>query len=195
MNYLAHLYLSYHDEGLLAGNFIADSVKGNPAGRYPEKIVEGIIMHRLIDDFTDKHAATKEALELFRPGVGRYAPVLLDIVYDHLLADNWTDITDIAMTDFTESVHTKLGVNYPLYPERMQQFYNNMVKYNFLPDYGTLEGIEQTLIRLQMRAKTDVDFVAAIATMENEKGRLRDLFLYFFTQIQTELANKGYARL
>lgn len=195
MNYLAHLYLSYHDVGLLAGNFIADSVKGNPAGRYPEKIVEGIIMHRLIDDFTDKHAATKEAVEIFRPRVGRYAPVLLDIVYDHLLADNWTDIADIAMPDFTESVHIKLGLNYTLYPERMQQFYNNMVKYNFLPDYGTLEGVEQTLIRLQMRAKTDVDFVAAIATMENEKGRLRDLFLYFFDQMQAELASKGYARL
>jgi hypothetical protein len=149
--------------------------------------------------------ATNEALlngnpstiQIIEPGQTSEAnqTVLLDIVYDHLLADNWTDISDIAMPDFTESVHTKLGLNYTLYPERMQQFYNNMVKYNFLPDYGTLEGVEQTLIRLQMRAKTDVDFVAAIATMENEKGRLRDLFLYFFDQMQAELASKGYARL
>jgi hypothetical protein len=28
--------------------------------------------------------------------------------------------------------------------------------------------------------------------MENEKGRLRDLFLYFFAQLQAELAGKGY---
>ena len=192
MNYLAHLYLSNHDEGLLAGNFIADAVKGNPVGRFPDRVVEGIVMHRLIDDFTDRHLATKEAVEVFRPGVGRYAPVLVDIVYDHLLATTWDLHTSQPIGDFAADVNTKLGVNYVLFPERMQLFYDNMVKYNFLPDYGTLEGINQTLMRLQMRAKTDVDFPAAIATMENEKGRLRDLFLYFFEHLQTELAAKGY---
>jgi acyl carrier protein phosphodiesterase len=124
--------------------------------------------------------------------VGRYAPVLLDVVYDHLLADSWDLHTNQPIHDFADEVYAKLGVNRELFPERMQLFYDNMIKYRFLPDYGHLDGIEQTLIRLQMRAKTDVDFVAAIATMENEKGRLRDLFLYFFAQLQAELASKGY---
>lgn len=195
MNYLAHLYLSQHDEGLLVGNFIADAVKGNPAGRFPDKVVEGIVMHRLIDDFTDKHPATKEAVEIFRPGVGRYASVLLDVVYDHLLADSWHMHTNQNIHDFADEVYVKLGVNRALFPERMQLFYDNMIKYRFLPDYGHLQGLEQTLVRLQKRVNTNADFVAAIATMENEKGRLRDLFLYFFAQLQTELASKGYREL
>ncbi|UPT67119.1 MAG: ACP phosphodiesterase [Sphingobacteriales bacterium JAD_PAG50586_3] len=195
MNYLAHLYLSNHNTGLLTGNFIADAVKGNPDGRYPADVVDGIKMHRLIDDFTDRHAATKEAVEIFRPATGRYAPVVLDIIYDHLLGINWNKVTEQDMRVFSDDVYTQLGTSYSLFPERMQLFYDKMVEYDFLPNYAEVDGLTKTLDRLQYRAKTDVDFVAAVEVMQNEKGRLSDLFLYFFTQLQAELDSKGYSRL
>lgn len=194
MNYLAHLYLSSHNDGLLTGNFIADAVKGNPSGRFPDEVVQGIIMHRAIDDFTDKHPATKEAVELFRPQFGRYAPVLLDVLYDYLLSANWQTIEPVGIDVFAADVYARLGLYKQHFPGRMPQFYEHMVQYDFLTNYGNVEGITKTLDRLQIRAKTDLPFAEAMHTLENEKGRLHDLFLYFFTQLQTELERRGYGK-
>ena len=55
MNYLAHFYLSHHDENLIVGNYIADDIKGNKYLDYPQEIQKGILLHRLIDDYTDNH--------------------------------------------------------------------------------------------------------------------------------------------
>src|SRR5947207_2830586 len=51
MNFLAHAFLSFNDPGLLVGNMIADSVKGKEADNYPDRIRQGILLHREIDSF------------------------------------------------------------------------------------------------------------------------------------------------
>ena len=60
MNYLAHVYLSGSDKDLIIGNFIADHVKGKAYLDYPETIQKGILLHRKIDDFTDRHFCLKK---------------------------------------------------------------------------------------------------------------------------------------
>lgn len=192
MNYLAHIYLSSHNDGLLAGNFIADAVKGRPEGRFPDEIVNGIIMHRAIDEYTDNHPAIKEFVSVFRPAYGRYAPVLTDVLFDYLLAGNWVNFSDTDLAHFADDIYLRLGSNRGHFPERMQQFYDHMVRYNFLVNYGTMDGISQTLNRLQMRAKSDIDFTESIALLENKKGRLSSLFEEFFMDMQQELIRRGY---
>ena len=86
MNYLAHAYLSFDDPEVLAGNMISDFVKGKKKFDYPFRIQQGIMLHRLIDDFTDNHPATKEAKEFFRPDYRLYSGAFVDVVYDHFLA-------------------------------------------------------------------------------------------------------------
>lgn len=65
MNYLAHAYLSFGNPEILMGNMISDFVKGKTKFDYPVGIQKGIALHRMIDNFTDTHAATKEAKEFF----------------------------------------------------------------------------------------------------------------------------------
>jgi len=192
MNYLAHSYLSSHNDGLLTGNFIADAVKGRPEGRFPNDIVQGIIMHRAIDEYTDKHPAIKEFVSVFRPLYGRYAPVLTDVLFDYLLAGNWANFSDVELPFFADDVYGRLGANRAHFPERMQQFYTHMVQHNFLVNYGTNQGISQTLSRLQMRSQSTVDFTQSIALLENEKGRLSSLFEEFFIDMQQELIYRKY---
>src|SRR3954454_16256689 len=91
MNYLAHAYLSFGNEPVLIGNMISDFVKGNKKFDYPGDIQKGIALHRTIDMFTDGHVATKNAKEIFKPSAGSYAPVFVDVVYDHFLAVDETE--------------------------------------------------------------------------------------------------------
>jgi len=44
MNFLSHLYLSGDSEGLIIGNFIADSVKGSAFIQFSSEIKKGILL-------------------------------------------------------------------------------------------------------------------------------------------------------
>ena len=55
MNVLAHIYLSGDSEKIIIGNYIGDYVKGRDYLKYPEPVRKGIILHRHIDAFTDRH--------------------------------------------------------------------------------------------------------------------------------------------
>ena len=55
MNFLGHIYLSGPDTELAIGNLLADQIKGNRISELPDKIKSGIVLHRLIDEFTDNH--------------------------------------------------------------------------------------------------------------------------------------------
>ena len=55
MNVLAHIYLSGDSEKIIIGNYIGDYVKGKDYLKYPDLVRKGIILHRHIDGFTDRH--------------------------------------------------------------------------------------------------------------------------------------------
>ncbi len=59
MNFLAHIYLSGEEEGVIIGNFIADGIKGKKYKNYPLSIQKGILLHRGIDSFTDQHPTVR----------------------------------------------------------------------------------------------------------------------------------------
>ena len=85
MNYLGHLVLSGQDDEVLLGNFMADAVKGSSYKMYSTGVQKGILLHRKIDDFTDKHQSYLEGKRRFYDVYPKMGGVILDIVYDHLL--------------------------------------------------------------------------------------------------------------
>ena len=75
MNYLAHATLSFANDSILVGNMISDFIKGKKKFDFPADIQKGIMLHRMIDTYTDTHAATKEAVKIFKPFALNYASV------------------------------------------------------------------------------------------------------------------------
>ena len=59
MNFLAHVFLSGNNENLILGNLIADSVKGKMIDLFADEVKKGILLHRMIDTYTDNHAIVK----------------------------------------------------------------------------------------------------------------------------------------
>ncbi len=88
MNYLAHAYLSFEITDITVGNMISDFVKGKQKFDYPLTIQHGIMLHRAIDGFTDTHPITREAKSFFKGAYGPYSGPLVDVVYDHFLAND-----------------------------------------------------------------------------------------------------------
>ena len=82
MNFLAHAFLSFNEEKILVGNFIADFVKGKQIKDFEEDIISGILLHREIDYFTDSHPLVKAGQSYLRPKFGHYSTVITDIFFD-----------------------------------------------------------------------------------------------------------------
>src|SRR5947209_17908548 len=100
MNFLAHAYLSFKEPPILIGNMISDFVKGSQQFLFAEKIQKGIQLHRAIDTYTDDHPATKKAKEIFRPAYRLYSAPIMDVIYDHFLANDDTIFSSTSLLQF-----------------------------------------------------------------------------------------------
>lgn len=145
MNFLAHLYLSGNDPMVQIGNFIGDHVKGKQYQSYAPAIQKGILLHRQIDCFTDKHPVVKQSGARLNEKYGRYSGIIIDVFYDHFLALNWTAYHHQPLKYFVTEVHRLLLFNYFKLPRNVKRFLPFLVKSRRLETYATIEGIERAL--------------------------------------------------
>jgi acyl carrier protein phosphodiesterase len=152
INYLAHAYLSFGHQEILVGNLISDFVKGKKKFDYPPNIQKGIALHRLIDNFTDTHEATKEAKEVFRADYRLYSGAFVDVVYDHFLAMDQTEFTDLSLAHFSSDVYESLELNHKWLPESFALIFPYMKRHNWLFNYRSFRGIKNSFEGLVRRA-------------------------------------------
>lgn len=151
MNFLAHAYLARNSESLLIGNFIADFVKGNQIDKYDNDIIRGIRMHRKIDDFTDKHPVFKKSKKRILLKYRHYSGVIIDLFYDHFLAKNWDDYANQSLEQFVDRTYQTMKDHMDIMPPRVKSILPFMIKYNWLVNYKTVDGIDQSLKGLSRR--------------------------------------------
>ena len=159
MNFLAHIYLSGNDDEIIIGNFMADAVKGRKYENYPDGIRKGILLHRAIDSYTDQHPTVKKSKSKLYEGYGHYSGVIVDILYDHFLAANWSEYHDQPLEDYVEAFYERLRSNFDTLPARYKRMMPYMVADNWLVKYATVDGIgvilSQMNRRTQQRSKMD----------------------------------------
>lgn len=155
MNYLGHAFLSFGNPDLLAGNMIGDYVKGKKSlEKFPEGVRRGIMLHRAIDEYADHHSAIQRAKLLFREDYGLYSGAIIDTVFDHFLAGDakYFPGSDKLM-EFSQEVYTSLAKYEEYFPKQFAAMYPYMKSQNWLFNYKSLKGIEQSLHGLARRAK------------------------------------------
>src|SRR5690606_33121767 len=116
MNYLAHIYLSGNDDYITIGNFIADGIKGKDYKNFPKNIQIGILLHREIDTFTDAHPIVRQSTKRLHENYSHYSGVIVDILYDHFLAKNWLQYSDIPLATYVDAFYDNLETHFDLLP-------------------------------------------------------------------------------
>ena len=153
MNYLAHIFLSGTNPDVMIGNFMADSIKGSKYNSYPVEIQKGILLHRQIDTATDAHPAFRESTKRLHKNYGHYSGIIVDIFYDHFLAKNWSDYSDIPLADYIQTFYKLLRDNFELLPHNIQKMTPVMIEGNWLLIYAELEGVDRVLAGMNRRTK------------------------------------------
>jgi acyl carrier protein phosphodiesterase len=187
MNHLAHCLLSFNNESLLIGNFIGDFVKGNAWEKYSPSIQKGILLHREIDAFTDAHPVVKSCAAQLKPYAGRFAPPIVDILFDHLLAISWTSYSHIPFQTFTQTTYQQLSHGATSMPPILQERLPRMIAGDFLSSYLTYNGLFFVFQQFSKRLPFPLDYPTMLEFFFSEK----DVFLASFNAFFPELLEKA----
>ena len=177
---MAHLYLSGNDEEIMVGNILADRSKGLIKKNLRQGILNGIKMHHAIDSFTDNHPVVALTKKRLNPVFGHYAPVITDIYYDHFLAANWDDYSDVSLEVFAKNCYTILQKHKKLFPADFQFAFIYLRFRNLLVSYRTIEGIKFAFDRMAGRAVNSKNLHLAIEELKENYPLYEKEFKDFF---------------
>jgi len=184
MNFLAHSHLSGENRDILFGNFIADSVKGNGLHKFPEDIKNGILLHRRIDTFTDRHEIVKSSIKLIRPDYGKFSGIIIDIYYDHFLALNWEEYHSQSLSNFVRNVYLTLGKRFKYLPSRNKRMLPFLIAQNWLVGYANIDDLRRVFWGMDRRTKNISGMKNAVDQLVMNHKQLESHFREFYPEIQ-----------
>lgn len=185
MNFLAHIYLSFGDDEITIGNFIADSIRGNKIHHLPARIQKGILLHREIDTYTDSHEIPKISSKRLHKNYSHYSRVIVDIFYDHFLAKNWIQYSNTPLKVYVENFYDLLEDNYAILPHGVQRMMPYMISDNWIYNYAKMEGIGRVLNGMNRRTKNKSKMNFAIVDLEEHYVEFEKEFTFFFEELIT----------
>ncbi|MFT3740594.1 MAG: ACP phosphodiesterase [Breznakibacter sp.] len=187
MNFLAHLFLSGNNADVKIGNFIGDHVKGKDYERYPPNVQKGILLHRQIDWFTDRHPITKQGAERLKIAYGRYAGVVLDVFYDHFLAVNWNMFTAQPLHEFASSTYGLLARRYFALPRDVRSFVPFLIMNRRLESYARKDGLARALSIMADYTSMPNNVHLAMQVLEAHYTEFNREFLDFWKELSAEV--------
>ena len=153
MNFLAHALLAGDDPALIVGGVVGDWIKGGLPGALPDDLARGVALHRAIDSHAESHPAFKQSRARVSAERRRYAGVLVDVFYDHLLARHWADMHHQPLQDFCARVYRLIEERMHELPESSHLALRMMAREDWLSSYANIEDIADVLARMSRRAR------------------------------------------
>lgn len=184
MNYLAHLFLASDKGNARLGGLLADFVRGDAKQQYSVDIQFEIHMHKLIDAYTDSHPVVLNAKKLVQERRRRYMGIVLDIFYDHKLAQNWNIYSDISLSDFTQKAYRLLQDNNAQLPKVVSRFIMpRMIQEDWLASYSEMQGFKQAIYRVSKMLSKGSLLLECISDVEENYSTFSVGFEEFFPQL------------
>jgi acyl carrier protein phosphodiesterase len=100
VNFLAHLWLADRARLPLAGAILGDVLRGPLPPDLPAPLAQSVRLHRRIDAATDRHPRVREARHRFAPPARRHAGIVIDVLFDHVLAREWGAYSTEPLAEF-----------------------------------------------------------------------------------------------
>lgn len=184
MNLLAHALLAAPDSGLMLGSAIGDFVRGAIDPDLPPRVRAGVVLHRSVDSFTDAHREVAAARALFDPPFRRYAGILIDVWFDHLLARQWAEHGEGELDAFSRRVRLLLSANTAIVPERMRGFVAYLEAHDLPAAYRETAVIGDALRGMSHRLSRANPLDDALTMLVARHAPLQRRFDAFFPELR-----------
>lgn len=153
MNFLAHALLAGDAPALIVGGVVGDWIKGTLPGTLPHDLAKGVALHRAIDEHAESHPAFCRSRTRVSPVRRRYAGVLVDVFYDHLLAKNWAALHHRPLDEYCDAIYRLIRDRLHDLPIASHPALNLMAQENWLTSYAQIDEIADVLARMSRRAR------------------------------------------
>lgn len=184
MNYLAHIYLARYSDDAMLGALLGDFVKPNSGASFSADTEAEILTHRKVDAFTDSHPIVLDAKRLFTGPRRRYAGILLDVFYDHLLARSWAHYCDVPLDGFIQRFYAALTAAADTLPANLARAAPWMIEQDWLGTYLDYAGVEIAVRRISTRLSKNGDVMRdALDDLQANYAELASGFDVFFPEL------------
>ena len=153
MNYIAHAYFARSFDLFMVGQLLGDFATNSIIEGRDIELIRGVQAHRALDQFTDAHLAFIEGCRVLERSAKRYAPVVMDIVMDHVLVSQWSEFANEDYFSFLDKLYECLRLNAEELPVRMSRPARSMYAHDWFSRFGTDEGLDGLLRRLSTRVR------------------------------------------
>jgi len=191
MNFLAHLVLAEATPQSRLGNLMGDFCQGIDLKTLPEAVQAGIWRHRAVDRFTDTAAEVHEAKALISKERRRFAPVMVDVLFDHLLLQHWQRFEQRPYDSLCRQIYHDLWQQRGLMPPAMAATVTAIVQQDWFGSYRDLNQIGQALDRIAGLIRFANQFAGSIAEISLHYSTLNQLFLQFYPRLQLFVQQRG----
>ena len=177
MNFLVHSWLARPQTAHIAGAFLGDFVKGPIPLDLPVSLREGLRLHRHIDSSSNRLEEMRNTYHRFGPKLRRAAPILLDLVADHLLASHWHMHGQGKLEEFTASCYE--AISQFEVPENARRMYSHMVASDLWASYANFDVISDIMLRILKRLRLG-DHATTVFELESSLDLFyADFCIYF----------------
>lgn len=168
----------------MLGALLGDFVKTGAAGKYSRDVEDEIVMHRMVDTFTDTHRVITDAKRYFPEARRRYAGILLDVFYDHLLASRWSSYSALPIHEFTRRFYASLVRHEHILPGNLVEIIPRMIGQDWLTSYQEFTGVEQAIVRISERLSKNGHLLReGLLDLRANYSSLSDGFDLFFPEL------------
>lgn len=189
VNFLAHLFLARHSDDAMLGAMLGDFVGTAGLHRYGPEVQREILLHRKIDSYTDRHPEVLEAKRHFPEGRRRYAGILLDVYFDHLLARDWARFHGGDLDAFTRHFYGVLLAQIHVLPPRLQRIAPNMAANDWLGSYRNRDVIDRAVTGIATRlSRNSEKLIECLPILRRHEADVEARFDAFFPQLQAYVA-------
>ncbi|WIG56517.1 MAG: hypothetical protein OJF61_002305 [Rhodanobacteraceae bacterium] len=185
MNHLAHALLADAAGVEFAlGSAQGDFVHGPPDPDWSCARQAGLRFHRAIDRFTDTHSEVVAARSGFEPPLRRYAGIVLDVWFDHLLVREWNRYrADERLPEFSRRWLALLDAHAAELPESLRAFLAWMHAHGLPAAYGNEATLDVVFHALARRLSRPSPIGEALPALLERTKALQHCFDAFFPEL------------
>lgn len=190
MNHLAHALLSGRDTDVVLGGWLGDFLRGTPDPALPTGVRNGIALHRAIDTFTDAHADVVAARALFEAPFRRYAGILIDVWFDHLLASDFARWSTVPLATFSDTQGQLLEGHQAELPPELQRFARYMRAHDLPAAYADRSMIARVFAGIASRLRRENPLADGLEAIAPHEAELAARFASFFPSLRAFAADR-----
>lgn len=191
MNFFAHLALAEQSAQSRYGNLLGDFCHGIELQTLPPAIHAAVLRHRAVDRFTDSAAEISQAKALFSPERRRFAPVIIDVLFDHFLLRHWASLDPRDLSQLCQQIYQQLWQQRADMPPAMAATVSSLVREDWFASYQQLDNIGFALDKIANRIRFQNSFAGSISEIRLHRTELEALFLQFYPRLQNYVTQLG----